>query len=57
MAMRVQLGPDSRSFMLATPDLGIPDPDVLAVIEGFVDARPDVDFQPLSSCRDPPERS
>ena len=48
MAMRVQLGPDSRSFMLATPDLGIPDPDVLAVIEGFVDAHPDVDFQPLS---------
>ena len=48
MAMRVQLGPDSRSFMLATPDLGIPDPDVLAVIEGFVDEHPDVDFQTLS---------
>ena len=48
MAMRVQLGPDSRSFILATPDLGIPDPDVLAVIEGFVDEHPDVDFQTLS---------
>ena len=48
MAMRMQLGPDSRSFMLATPDLGIPDPDVLAVIEGFVDEHPDVDFQTLS---------
>lgn len=48
MAMRLQLGPDSRSFMLAPPDLGIPDPDVLAVIEGFVDEHPDVAFQTLS---------
>jgi hypothetical protein len=48
MAMRIQLGPDSRSFMLATPDLGIPDPDVLAVIEDFVEEHPDVDFQTLS---------
>ena len=48
MAMRVQLGPDSRSFISPTPDLGIPDPDVLAVIEGFVDEHPDVDFQTLS---------
>jgi len=46
--MRVQLGPDARSFVLATPDLGIPDPDVLAVIEGFVDEHPDVAFQTLS---------
>jgi hypothetical protein len=48
MAMRRQLGPDARNFMLATPDLGIPDPDVLAVIEGFVDEHPDVGFQTLS---------
>ena len=48
MAMRVQLGPDARSFMLATPGLGIPDPDVLAVIEGFVTEHPDVAFQTLS---------
>jgi hypothetical protein len=48
MAMRLQLGPDSRSFLLATPDLGIPDPDVLAVIEGFVAEHPDVGFQTLS---------
>jgi hypothetical protein len=34
--------------MLATPDLGIPDPDVLSVIEGFVAEHPDVDFQTLS---------
>ena len=34
--------------MLATPGLGIPDPDVLAVIEGFVDEHPDVAFQTLS---------
>jgi hypothetical protein len=48
MAMRLQLGPNARSFMLATPDLGIPDPDVLAVIERFVAEHPDVDFQTLS---------
>jgi hypothetical protein len=48
MAMRRQLGPDARNFMLATPDLGIPDPDVLAVIEGFVTEHPDVGFQTLS---------
>ncbi len=48
MAMRLQLGPNARSFMLATPDLGIPDPDVLAVIEAFVAEHPDVDFQTLS---------
>jgi hypothetical protein len=48
MAMRLQLGPDSRSFLLATPDLGIPDPDVLAVIEGFVAEHPDIGFQTLS---------
>jgi hypothetical protein len=48
MAMRIQLGPDSRSLVLATPDLGIPDPDVLALVEGFVEAHPDVEFQALS---------
>lgn len=48
MAIRIQLGPDSRSFILATPDLGIPDPDVLAVIERFVNEHPDVGFQTLS---------
>ena len=48
MAMRLQLGPDSRSFLLASPDLGIPDPDVLAVIERFVGEHPDVAFQTLS---------
>ncbi|HWM19079.1 MAG TPA: hypothetical protein VNO51_05285 [Ilumatobacteraceae bacterium] len=48
MAMRLQLGPDSRSFLLATPGLGIPDPDVLAVIEAFVGEHPDVGFQTLS---------
>ena len=57
MAMRLQLGPDSRSFMLATPDLGIPDPDVLAVIEGFVAEHPDVGFQTLSFVPGRPARS
>ena len=48
MAMRIQLGPAARSFVLATPDLGIPDPDVLTIIEDFVDEHPDVGFQTLS---------
>ncbi|MGH9135069.1 MAG: hypothetical protein ACRDZZ_14115, partial [Ilumatobacteraceae bacterium] len=48
MALRIQLGPAARSVILATPDLGIPDPDVLADVEDFADEHPDVGFQALS---------
>ncbi len=48
-ALRTQLEPQPRSFVLATPDLGIPDPDVLTYVERFATEHPDVEFQPLAA--------
>ncbi len=47
-ATRLQLGPASRSVVLTTPDLGIPDADVLAVIERFAEEHPVIGTRPLS---------
>ncbi|MFP5487595.1 MAG: DUF6049 family protein, partial [Acidimicrobiia bacterium] len=41
---RFELGPDLRSFALTTPDLGIPDGDVLQALERFVAGHPEYDF-------------
>jgi hypothetical protein len=46
-AMRYQLGPDLRSMVLGTPDLGIPDPDVLVHLERFVAEHPAYSFEPI----------
>ena len=48
-AMRTQLEPQPRSFVVTTPDLGVPDPDVLAYLERFATEHPDVEFQPLAA--------
>jgi hypothetical protein len=47
--MRLQLEPDRRSLIVATPDLGIPDPDVLAFLAQFAGEHPDMRFEPLAA--------
>jgi hypothetical protein len=47
-ATRLQLGPANRSVVLTTPELGIPDADVLAVIERFAAEHPVIGTRPLS---------
>ena len=44
-ALRYQLDPDRRSLILTTPDIGIPDPEVLAELSKFSAQYPDVSFQ------------
>ena len=46
---RVDLQPDRRSLIVATPDLGIPDPDVLAFLAQFASENPDMQFAPLAA--------
>src|SRR5690606_28315070 len=48
-AIRNGLPADLRSMVLATPDLGVPDADVLVWIERFADEHPDVTLQPLAA--------
>ena len=48
-AMRYQLDPDLRAFVLTTPDLGVPDPDVVVELQRLVADHPDYSFQPLSA--------
>ena len=47
--MRLGLDPDRRSLIVATPDLGIPDPDVLAFLAQFAGEHPDMQFEPLAA--------
>jgi Family of unknown function (DUF6049) len=48
-ATRAQLGPDLRGFVVTTPGIGIPDPEVLAFMERFAVEHLDVEFAPLAS--------
>jgi hypothetical protein len=47
--MRLQLEPQRRSLVVATPDLGVPDPDVFTFLAQFVDEHPDMQFEPLAA--------
>jgi hypothetical protein len=51
-AMRFQLGPDLRAFVLTTPELGIPDPAVLQHLEQFVAEHGDYTFAPIGQLPD-----
>jgi hypothetical protein len=46
---RLDLDPDRRSLIVATPELGIPDPDVLAFLAQFAGEHPDMRFEPLAA--------
>jgi hypothetical protein len=47
--MRLGLEPDRRSLVVATPDLAIPDPDVLGFLAQFAAEHPDMRFEPLAA--------
>lgn len=47
-AIRHQLGPDVRGFVLARPDFGVPDADVLTHLVELAGGLPDVEFVRLS---------
>jgi hypothetical protein len=47
--MRLGLDPDRRSLIVATPDLGIPDPAVLDFLAQFTGEHPDMQFEPLAA--------
>jgi hypothetical protein len=51
VAMRIQLGDGDRSFLLATPDFGVPDGDVLGLVETFAGEDPAMGFGTLSTVR------
>ena len=44
-----QLEPDRRSLVLTTPDLGVPDAEVMRYLEQFAGAHPDMHFEPLAA--------
>lgn len=46
-ALRYQLDPDRRSMLLTTPDIGVPDPEVLSELAVFTAQHPDFDFGTL----------
>lgn len=48
-ALRYELAPDQRSLVLTTPSMGVPDADVLTVLEQFVAEQPEVSFQPMAA--------
>ena len=50
--MRYDRGPDRRSLVLATPDFGVPDPEVIAHLAAFIDAHPDFNARPLAEIAD-----
>jgi hypothetical protein len=47
--MRLELEPDRRSLIVATPGLGVPDPDVLASLAQLAGEHPDMRFEPLAA--------
>ena len=47
--MRLGLEPDRRSLIVATPELSIPDPEVLAFLAQFAGEHPDMQFEPLAA--------
>jgi hypothetical protein len=51
-ALRYQLDPDRRSLILTTPDIGIPDPAVLAELSRLAAQHPDVTFQTVGQIPD-----
>ncbi len=51
-AMRQQLDPDRRGLVLTTPDLGVPDADVLVHLQQFANEHPDIGFESLADLID-----
>lgn len=51
-ALRYQLDPDRRSLILSTPDIGIPDPEVLAELSRLAAQYADVSFQTVGQIPD-----
>ncbi len=51
-ALRYQLDPDRRSLILTTPDIGIPDPQVLAELSLLVAQHPDFTFRTVGEIPD-----
>lgn len=51
-ALRYQLDPDRRSMILTTPDLGVPDADVLRELSVFVTEHPHFEFAPIGQLPD-----
>ena len=51
-AIRQQLDPDRRGLVLATPNLGVPDADVLVHLQQFANEHPDIGFESLTNLID-----